>query len=63
MNNAIKELNSIKARIPNQTYRTIMGQMRAGDMTGATVGISRLKHKLAKEDAINENRNRQQSNG
>lgn len=63
MNDAIKELNSIKARIPQQTYRTIIGQMRAGDMTGATVGISRLKHKLEKEDAIHENRDRQQKNG
>lgn len=57
MNEAIKELNTIKARIPQQTYRTIIGQMRAGDLGGATVGIERLK-KLAKEDAANENRSR-----
>ena len=54
----IKELNTIKARIPQQTYRTIIGQMRAGDLGGATVGIERLKKKLAKEDAANENRSR-----
>jgi hypothetical protein len=57
MNEAIKELNTIKARIPQQTYRTIIGQMRAGDLGGATVGIERLK-KLAKEEAANENRSR-----
>ena len=57
-NEAIKELNTIKARIPQQTYRTIIGQMRAGDLGGATVGIERLKKKLAREDAANENRSR-----
>ena len=55
MNEAIRELNAMKARIPQQTYRTIIGQMRAGDLGGATVGINRLKKKLAKEDAANEN--------
>ena len=63
MNEAIKQLNAIKARIPQQTYRTIIGQMRAGDLGGATGGINRLKKKLAKEDATNENRSRKQSNG
>ena len=58
LDEAIKELNTIKARIPQQTYRTIIGQMRAGDLGGATVGIERLKKKLAKEDAANENRSR-----
>lgn len=55
INKAIKELNAIKARIPQQTYRTIIGQMRAGDLGGATVGSNRLKKKLAKEDVANEN--------
>lgn len=55
MNDVIKELNTIKARIPQQTYRTIVGQVRAGDLGGATVGINRLKAKLAKEDARHEN--------
>ena len=50
MNETIKELNTIKSRIPKQTYSTILGQIRAGDMGGATVGISRLKRKFAKED-------------
>ena len=55
MNEAIRELNAMKARIPQQTYRTIIGQMRGGDFGGATVGINRLKKKFAKEDAANEN--------
>ena len=58
MNDVIKELNTIKARIPQQTYRTIVGQVRAGDLGGATVGINRLKAKLAKEDASHENSRR-----
>ena len=58
MNEAIKELNTIKARIPQQTYRTIIGQMRAGDLGGATVGINRLKAKLAREEASHENSRR-----
>ena len=37
MNELMKELNAIKPRIPNQTYRTIVGPMRAGDM-GASLG-------------------------
>lgn len=55
MNDLIKDLNVIKARIPQQTYLTILGQMRAGDMGGATVGIERLKKRLAREDAAHEN--------
>ena len=58
MNDVIKELNTIKARIPQQTYRTIVGQVRAGDLGGATVGINRLKAKLAKEEASHENSRR-----
>ena len=58
MNEVIRELNTIKSRIPQQTYRTIIGQLRAGDLGGATGGVERLKRKLAKEDAANENRSR-----
>lgn len=58
MNEVIRELNTIKSRIPQQTYRTIIGQLRAGDLGGATVGVERLKRRLAKEDAANENRSR-----
>lgn len=63
MNELMRELNAIKPRIPQQTYRTIIGQMRAGDMGGATVGINRLKNKLAREEAAHENSSRKQSNG
>ncbi|MGN8805459.1 MULTISPECIES: hypothetical protein [unclassified Blautia] len=58
MKEVIRELNTIKSRIPQQTYRTIIGQLRAGDLGGATVGVERLKRRLAKEDAANENRSR-----
>ena len=58
MKEVIKELNTIKSRIPQQTYRTIVGQVRVGDLGGATVGINRLKAKLAREDASNENSRR-----
>jgi hypothetical protein len=63
MNELMKELNAIKPRIPNQTYRTIVGQMRAGDMGGATVGINRLKAKLRREDARHENSCSEQPHG
>ena len=57
MNQVIKELNTIKGRIPQQTYKTIIGQIRAGDLGGAEVGVARLKRRLEKEEAANENRN------
>ena len=52
----IGELQYLKHRIPAQTYRTIIGQIKAGDVKGATVGISRLKTRIAREEARNENR-------
>ncbi len=55
MKDMIRELNTIRHRIPWQTYKTIRGQMRAGDLGGATVGIERLKRRIAREDAY-ENR-------
>ncbi len=55
MNEMMRELNTIKHKIPWQTYRTIIGQMRAGDLGGATVGIERLKRRIAREAAY-ENR-------
>lgn len=51
MNDAIKELNTIKVKISEQTYKTIIGQIRAGDVGGARVGIERLKLRIAKEEA------------
>ncbi len=44
----MKELDTIKAMIPWQTYKTIIGQINAGDTGGAKVGIDRLKRKIAK---------------
>ena len=60
MNEVLRELNTIKPRIPVQTYRTIVGQIRAGDMGGATVGINRLKARLRREDEQYENRRSEQ---
>uniref|UniRef100_UPI004056CA44 hypothetical protein n=1 Tax=Agathobacter sp. TaxID=2021311 RepID=UPI004056CA44 len=53
MHSVVKELNEIKSKISPQIYRTIMGQIRAGDMRGASVGIERLKQKIAGEAAGN----------
>ena len=47
----IRELNTIKWKIPRQTYKTIIGQIKAGDIGGATVGIERLKRRIAREEA------------
>lgn len=55
MDKSIKELNVIRNLIPRQTYKTILGQIRAGDIKGAAVGIERLKIKLEREEANNEN--------
>jgi hypothetical protein len=40
------ELSSLKGKIPYNTYKTILGQINAGDTQGATAGIKRLKEKL-----------------
>ena len=63
MTEIMKELNAIKPMIPQQTYRTIVGQMRAGDMGGATVGINRLKQRIEREGCIYANRSSKQPNG
>lgn len=47
MNELIKELNTIKPYIPQNIYRTIQGQIKAGDVNGARVGVERMKKKLA----------------
>ena len=41
-----KELDGIKKHIPYNTYKTILGQMKAGQVEAARVGIARLKKKL-----------------
>lgn len=54
----IKEVKMIKHKIPWQTYKTLIGQIRAGDMNGAKVGIGRLKRKIARREAGYAHRNR-----
>lgn len=44
--NIYYELNSIRRKIPYNTYKTILGQLNAGDIKGAETGIKRLKEKL-----------------
>ena len=41
--NIYYELESLKVRISRQTYKTILGQINAGDTEGALRGIERLK--------------------
>ena len=44
-----QELRRIEHRIPQQTYKTIIGQIKAGDVAGAEVGIYRLKRRLLRK--------------
>lgn len=46
-----RDLETLKWKIPHQTYRTIIGQIKAGDVGGATVGVERLKRRIAREEA------------
>lgn len=41
-----KELDGIRKHIPYNTYKTILGQMKAGQMEAARVGIERIKKRL-----------------
>ena len=43
MEELMKELNSINKYIPYNTYRTIKGQMKSGNVEAARTGISRIK--------------------
>lgn len=52
METVIRELKRMKKRIPRQTYRTIIGQIRSGDMEGAATGVERIKNRLKREDAV-----------
>jgi hypothetical protein len=40
------ELNSLKGKIPHNTYKTIFGQINKGDIKAAETGIKRLKEKI-----------------
>jgi hypothetical protein len=46
MEELMKELNSIKKYIPYNTYRTIKGQMKSGNMAAARTGINRIKKRV-----------------
>ncbi len=41
--NVERSLREMKDLISNQTYKTVLGQIRAGDLKGATKGIERLR--------------------
>lgn len=41
-----RELNGIRKHIPYNTYKTILGQMKAGQVGAARVGIERIKKRL-----------------
>ena len=43
MEELMKELNSIKKYIQYNTYRTIKGQMKSGNVEATRTGISRIK--------------------
>ena len=53
-----REVMKLKDRIPYPTYKTLLGQIEAGDLHGAYVGISRIKGRLARKEAAYANRNR-----
>ena len=46
MKELIRELDDIRKDIPHNTYKTILGQMKAGQVEAARVGIRRLKNRL-----------------
>lgn len=48
MEAAIKRLNHLKHHIPFNTYRTIKGQIKSGNLNAALIGIERLEKKLTK---------------
>lgn len=52
------EVDTLKNRIPIQTYRALLGQIRAGDLHGAEIGLMRLRRKLARKEAADAHRNR-----
>ena len=44
--NLYYELHSLKGKISKNTYKTILGQIKAGDSEGAVNGIERIKKKI-----------------
>lgn len=47
--NLYYKVQSLKGKIPRNTYKTILGQIKAGDVKGAETGIKRIKEKLKGE--------------
>ncbi len=41
--NIYYELRLLKNKIPKNTYKTILGQIKSGDIKGAVKGIDRLR--------------------
>ena len=46
MNEVKRELEGIRKGISYNTYKTILGQMKAGQVEAARVGIERIKKKV-----------------
>lgn len=46
MKELMKELNSIKKYIPYNTFRTIRGQIKSGNVDAARTGINRIKKRV-----------------
>lgn len=42
----LQELYKLRHKISRNVYRTILGQINAGEINAARVGISRLKSKI-----------------
>ncbi len=51
----LQEIEGLKPNIPWQTYNTLKGQVRAGDISGAALGVERLKRKLKREEEAHAN--------
>lgn len=45
-----RELQKLRDKIPKNTYKTILGQLRAGDSLGAALGIKRMQREIAKAE-------------
>ena len=50
MEELMKELNSIKKYIPYNTYHTIKGQMKSGNVEAARTGINRIKNRTEEQN-------------
>lgn len=53
MREAITRLKALRGKIKPNTYRTIKGQIKAGNLEAALVGIGRLEKKINQESRCN----------